>query len=89
MLPKRDPAERMARVGQGYSHMLQMTDGTQIRQSYDTFHQQNATAALKVGGTSTRQIRGSTTELQTMQQDARMHSMYTNNNNNQNGASVP
>ena len=28
LLPKRDPAERMARVGQGYSHMLQMVDSS-------------------------------------------------------------
>jgi hypothetical protein len=46
MLPKRDPAERMARVGQGYSHMLSMVDGASMGVSGNIY--ETKTAALKV-----------------------------------------
>ena len=71
MLPKRDPAERMARVGQGYSHMLQMVDSAQFGYSSGT-----TTAALKVPAKNTRQSIEDLNTATQAQSNIRLQSKY-------------
>jgi hypothetical protein len=71
MLPKRDPAERMARVGQGYSHMLQMVDSAQFG-----YESHTRTTALKVPAKNMRQSIEELNPATQQQNNIRLQSKY-------------